>query len=202
MSATLIRHLTSPREPERIFMAWMLFAVGPDSSVGITTRYGLDGTRIESPSRRNFPYPSRPPLEPMEPTGEGTVETEVIKSRPMNCSQWQGPHVKQTGIASHLHSCCFWKRFRETDIQHYYIYYLCFPCKRLTLCNPWTNDKFWRKKWNFAVIGSINCGVHDGAVGWGTAFSSLKSRVRFPIGSLGPHYSPGVDSASNRNEYQ
>jgi hypothetical protein len=32
--------------------------VGRDSSVGIATRYGLDGTRIESLWRRNFPHPS------------------------------------------------------------------------------------------------------------------------------------------------
>jgi len=31
-----------------------------DSVVRIATRYGLDGLRIESRWRRDFPYPSRP----------------------------------------------------------------------------------------------------------------------------------------------
>jgi len=49
------------------------------------------------------------------------------------------------------------------------------------------------------------------AVGRGTALQVGRSRVRFPMVSLDffsltrsfrPHYGPGVDSASNRNEYQ
>ena len=38
-----------------------------DSSVGITTRYGLDGPEIESQWRRDFPHPSRPALRPTQP---------------------------------------------------------------------------------------------------------------------------------------
>ena len=34
--------------------------VGRDSSVGIATRYGLDGPGIESRYERGFPHPSRP----------------------------------------------------------------------------------------------------------------------------------------------
>ena len=53
-------------------------------------------------------------------------------------------------------------------------------------------------------------GVRGGAVGWGTALQAGRSRVRFPLVSLEfvidiilqPHYGPGVDSASIRNEYQ
>jgi hypothetical protein len=44
-----------------------------------------------------------------------------------------------------------------------------------------------------------------GAVGWGTVLQTGRSRVRFPVVSLEScrlHYGPGVDSASNRNEYQ
>jgi hypothetical protein len=37
---------------------------GRDSSVGIATRYGLDGPGIESRGRRAFPQPSRPALGP------------------------------------------------------------------------------------------------------------------------------------------
>ena len=35
---------------------------GRDSSVGIATRYGLDGPGIESRWGRDFPHPSRPAL--------------------------------------------------------------------------------------------------------------------------------------------
>jgi hypothetical protein len=48
------------------------------------------------------------------------------------------------------------------------------------------------------------------AVGWGTELQAGRSRVRFPMVSpeffltysFRPHYSPGVDSACNRNEHQ
>ena len=41
--------------------------MGRDSSVGIETRYGLDGPGIESRRRRDFSHPSRPALEPTQP---------------------------------------------------------------------------------------------------------------------------------------
>jgi len=41
--------------------------VGRDSSVGIATRYVLDGTGIESRWRRRFPYLSRLALGPIQP---------------------------------------------------------------------------------------------------------------------------------------
>jgi hypothetical protein len=34
--------------------------MGQDSSVGIATRYGLEGPGIESRRGRDFPHPSRP----------------------------------------------------------------------------------------------------------------------------------------------
>jgi hypothetical protein len=40
---------------------------GPDSSVGIATRYGLDGPRIKSRWGWDFPQPSRPALGPTQP---------------------------------------------------------------------------------------------------------------------------------------
>jgi hypothetical protein len=40
---------------------------GRDSSVGIATRYGLDGPWIESPWGRDFSHPSRPALGPTQP---------------------------------------------------------------------------------------------------------------------------------------
>jgi len=41
--------------------------VGRDSSVGIATRYGLEGPGIESRWGRDFPYRSRPALRPTQP---------------------------------------------------------------------------------------------------------------------------------------
>jgi hypothetical protein len=41
--------------------------VGRDSSVGIASRYGLDGSGIESRWGRDFPHPSRPSLGPTQP---------------------------------------------------------------------------------------------------------------------------------------
>jgi len=42
--------------------------VGRDSSVGIATRYALDGPGIESRWGPDFPHPSGPALEPTHPT--------------------------------------------------------------------------------------------------------------------------------------
>jgi len=52
--------------------------------------------------------------------------------------------------------------------------------------------------------------VRGGGFGWGTALQVGRSRVQLPIVYLEffiyiifrPHYDPGVDSASNRNEQQ
>ena len=41
--------------------------MGRDSSVGIATRYGLDGPGIESRWGRDFPHPSRSALGPTQP---------------------------------------------------------------------------------------------------------------------------------------
>ena len=40
---------------------------GRHSSVGIATRYGLDGPGLESRWGRDFPHPSRPALGPIQP---------------------------------------------------------------------------------------------------------------------------------------
>ena len=41
--------------------------MGQDSSVGIASRYGLDGSGIESWWGRDFPHPSRPTQGPTHP---------------------------------------------------------------------------------------------------------------------------------------
>jgi hypothetical protein len=44
-----------------------LYVVGQDSSVGIATRYGLDGPGIEFGWERDFPHPSRTAVGPTQP---------------------------------------------------------------------------------------------------------------------------------------
>ena len=44
-----------------------VYLVGRNSTVGIATRYGLDGPGIESRWGRDFPHPSRPALGPTQP---------------------------------------------------------------------------------------------------------------------------------------
>jgi hypothetical protein len=50
-----------------ILLNIFLLRVCRDSSVGIATRYGLDGPGIESRWGRDFPHPSRPALGPTQP---------------------------------------------------------------------------------------------------------------------------------------
>jgi hypothetical protein len=51
-------------------------------------------------------------------------------------------------------------------------------------------------------------GARRSVVGWGTMLQAGRSRVRVPMRwiffnlSFHPHYGPGFDPASNRNEYQ
>ena len=55
------------------FARYRVYNGGRDSSVGIATRYGLDGPWIESRWGRYFPYPSRPAIGPTYTTGTGSV---------------------------------------------------------------------------------------------------------------------------------
>jgi hypothetical protein len=48
-------------------ITWNPIYVGRDSSVGIATRYGLDGPEIQSRWGRNFSQPSIPALGPTQP---------------------------------------------------------------------------------------------------------------------------------------
>ena len=50
-----------------VYIYIYIYKVGRDSSVGIATRYGLDGSWIESRWRRDFPRLSRPALGPTQP---------------------------------------------------------------------------------------------------------------------------------------
>ena len=54
--------------PEHSILSCTVYLdMGRDSSVGIATRYGLDGPGIESRWGRDFPHPSRPALGPTQP---------------------------------------------------------------------------------------------------------------------------------------
>ena len=44
----------------------LIYRVGQDSTVGIASRYGLDGTGIESRWVRDFPHPSRLAMGPTQ----------------------------------------------------------------------------------------------------------------------------------------
>ena len=50
-----------------LFYVCLQEIMGRDSSVGIATRYGLDGPGIESWWGRDFPHPPRPALGPTQP---------------------------------------------------------------------------------------------------------------------------------------
>ena len=54
------RHFRDPNKQLQI--AEYYNSTGRDSSVGIVTRYGLDGPEIISRCGRNFPHPSRQTL--------------------------------------------------------------------------------------------------------------------------------------------
>jgi hypothetical protein len=50
-----------------IIVVVVVVVVGPGSSVGIATRYGLDGPGIESQWGRVFLHPSTPTVGPTQP---------------------------------------------------------------------------------------------------------------------------------------
>ena len=54
----------------RYFMLCLSRIMGRDSSVGIATRYGLDGPGIESRWGRDFSHLSRPALGPTQPPAQ------------------------------------------------------------------------------------------------------------------------------------
>jgi hypothetical protein len=56
---------------EKIKMCWYCQRSGRDRPVDMATRCGLDGPGIESRLGRDFPYPSRPSLGPIQPLVQG-----------------------------------------------------------------------------------------------------------------------------------
>jgi hypothetical protein len=74
-------------------------------------------------------------------------------------------------------------------------------------CSVWIHDRLFRKRNNkgfcYPYTLSVVCG---NTVGWGTVLQAVRSQWGhwnfFPTKYFWLHYGPGVDSASNRNEYQ
>jgi hypothetical protein len=71
-----------------------------------------------------------------------------------------------------------------------------------------TADRSKGKRFSHMGTGAVKLWARGSVVGWGTMLQAGRSRVRFSMRSL-PfsidlilHYGPGVDTASNRNEYQ
>ena len=60
----------------------MWSGVGRDSSVGIATRYGLDGPGIESRWGRDFSHLSRPELGPTQPRIRGEFRPRQTRQLP------------------------------------------------------------------------------------------------------------------------
>ena len=60
-------NVTNTRTHPKFYKEEIHSHVGRDSSVGIATRYGLDGPGIEFRWGRHFTHPSRPALGPTQP---------------------------------------------------------------------------------------------------------------------------------------
>jgi hypothetical protein len=66
LSTTSVRNISHSKKTERDIIINVEYTglSCQDSSVGIATRYGLDGLGIESRGGRDFPHPSRPAIGP------------------------------------------------------------------------------------------------------------------------------------------
>jgi hypothetical protein len=93
----------------------------------------------------------------------------------------------------------------------YIVYY---KYKEEAFCYCYRRIKWWRM-WDLQhnslkhkdKCKKVNLPLYSiSVVGWGTMLQAGRSRVRIPMrwnfSSFQPHYGLGVDSASNRNEYQ
>ena len=89
--------------------SWPLLpACGPGSSVGIATRYGLDGPGIESRWGRDFPYLFRPALGPTQPPVQWIQGLSRCKERPGRDADPSPPSsaVVKKRVAPYLYSPC------------------------------------------------------------------------------------------------
>jgi hypothetical protein len=75
---------------------------GPDSSVGIATRYGLNGLEIESRWRRDFPQPSRSAVGPTEPPVQWVAG---LLPEDKAAGGWRGPSSAVVNERVELYVC-------------------------------------------------------------------------------------------------
>jgi len=103
-------------------------------------------------------------------------------------------------------------RLKRPKARQMYIWFSCYKLIPILIFFPFNGfNRLQKGSCSFMhFICTISSGVCSGTAGWGTAIQTRKSRVLFPIGPLGffidlilpLHYDLGVNSDSNRNEYQ
>ena len=107
-----------------------VFFVARNSSVGVATRYGLDGPGIESRLGRDFPHPSRPPLGPTQPPIQWVPGLSRGVKRP-GCDFDHHPQLAPR-LKERAELCRAFMAFSRVNVIFYltYHFYVSFP--RLT----------------------------------------------------------------------
>ena len=75
------------------------------TSVGIATRYGMDGPEIESLCGRDFPHPSRPVLGPTQPPVQWVPGLSPEVKRPGRGADHPPPSSAEVEGRVELHIC-------------------------------------------------------------------------------------------------
>jgi len=78
-------------------------SVGQDSSVGISTHYGLDSPEIESRLGGDFPHPSRAALGPFRPPIQGVTSLFPCVNRPGRGVDYTSPSSTELKGRFHLY---------------------------------------------------------------------------------------------------
>jgi hypothetical protein len=133
-------------------------------------------------------------------TIEHTVFCDVVQCGTNFPNSWKSSTSLSNGRSS------FWKQYKSTgEVNNVKILYTQYRCGPVS-----TGNMFQYRIPNAIYVYIYNVRGTRWRSGWGTARQTGWSRDRFPMVSLEffidiifrPHYGPGVDLASNRNEYQ
>jgi len=103
--------------------------------------------------------------------------------------EWNNKHMWPTAWSIALREAS--SRSAARAIHQFYIYGSPKPRRQVSASVP----NLENLKWN---------GARGGAFRWGSALQAKRSQIRFPmkwLNSFSPHYGPGVDLASDRNEW-